>query len=114
MSKKYIGWPLVAVGLFMLFKMIRVASFGFFRFGSISTSAIIFILLILSAIAMVVKKNKFTTGCVVTSLCLLVISLILGTSFYFAHVTLIDVFLVFVPIIIGIGLIIKDSLENRK
>ena len=90
MSKKTLGWALVIIGLFMLFKMVRVSSFGFYRFGRMSTSAIVLVLLLLSAIAVVVNKNKFTVGCFIFSLALLVISLIMGTELYFAYVSLTD------------------------
>lgn len=114
MTKRNVGWVLVIIGLFMLFKMVRVSSFGFYRIGRVSTSAIVLILLILSAIAVVVNKNKFTVGCLVTSLILLVTALVLGTELYFAYSSLTDVLLVFVPVVIGAGLIIKSAFEKHS
>ncbi len=114
MSKKTIGWILVIIGLFMLFKMVRVSSFGFFRIGRMSTSAIILVLLVLSAISVVVNKNKITWGFFVMSLALLVVSLILGTELYFAYASLTDILLVLVPVIVGTGLIIKSAFERHK
>jgi len=114
MSKKTIGWILVVIGLFMLFKMVRVSSFGFYRFGRVSTSAIVLVLLILSAIAVVVNKNKITMGCLIGSLALLVLSLILGTELYFAYTSLVDILLVLVPVVVGIGLIIKGSFHKKS
>ena len=113
-TKKTIGWVLVIIGLFMLFKMVRVYSFGFYRIGRMSTSAIVLVLLVLSAIAVVVKRNKITIGCLVLSLILLVLSLILGTQLYFTSVSLVDVLLVFIPTIVGTGLIIRSALEGKK
>lgn len=113
-TKKSIGWVLVIIGLFMLFKMVRVYSFGFYRIGRMSTSAIVLVLLVLSAIAVVVKRNKITIGCLILSLVLLVLSLILGTELYFTHVTLVDILLVLVPTIIGTGLLIRNALEKRE
>ncbi|MDC7292100.1 MULTISPECIES: hypothetical protein [unclassified Butyrivibrio] len=113
MTKRNVGWVLVIIGLFMLFKMVRVSSFGFYRIGRVSTSAIVLILLILSAIAVVVNKNKFTVGCLVMSLILLVAALVLGTELYFAYSSLTDVLLVFVPVVIGAGLIIKSAFERH-
>ena len=112
MSKRSVGWILVIIGLFMLFKMVRVSSFGFYRIGRVSTSAIILVLLIISAIAVVVNKNKFTIGCLIMSLVLLVVALMLGTNLYFAYASLVDILLVFVPIVAGAGLIIKRALER--
>lgn len=112
MSKRSVGWILVIIGLFMLFKMVRVSSFGFYRIGRVNTSAIILVLLIISAIAAVVNKNKFTIGCLIMSLVLLVVALMLGTNLYFAYASLVDILLVFVPIVAGAGLIIKSALER--
>ena len=114
MTKRNVGWILVVIGLFMLFKMVRVSSFGFYRIGRMSTSAIVLVLLILSGIAMVVKKNKITTGCFILSLCFLVLSIILGTELHLAYATLVDVLLVFVPIVVGIGLIIRSKFAKKE
>ena len=114
MTKRTIGWILNIIGLFMLFKMVRVSSFGFYRLGGISTSAIILVLLIMSAVAVVISRNKFTYGCLILSLILLVVSLILGTNLHIAYSSLTDLLLVFVPIILGTGLIIKGSIEKRR
>ncbi|MCR4678263.1 MAG: hypothetical protein K5679_05865 [Lachnospiraceae bacterium] len=114
MTKKIIGWVLVVIGLFMLFKMVRVTSFGFYRIGRMSTSAIILVLLVLSAIAVIVKKNKITFGCLIMSLVLLVLSLILGTELHFMYVTLVDILLVLIPTIVGTALLIRCSFEDRK
>ena len=114
MTKRSIGWVLVIIGLFMLFKMVRVSSFGFYRIGRVSTSAIVLALLIISAIAVVVNRNKFTWGCLVISLMLLVTSLVLGTDLYLAYASLTDILLVFVPVVVGTGLIIKAAFEKQN
>ena len=113
-TKKTIGWVLIIIGLFMLFKMVRVYSFGFYRIGRMSTSAIVLVLLVLSAIAVVVKRNALTIGCLILSLVLLVLSLILGTQLYFVGVTLTDVLLVLVPTILGTGLLIRSAFEGKS
>jgi hypothetical protein len=113
MTKRNVGWVLVIIVLFMLFKMVRVSSFGFYKIGRVSTSAIVLVLLIISAIAVVVNKNKFTWGCFVMSLCLLVVALVLGTELYFAYSSLTDILLVFVPVVVGTGLIIKSTFEKH-
>ena len=113
-TKKTIGWVLIIIGLFMLFKMVRVYSFGFYRIGRMSTSAIVLVLLVLSAIAVVVKRNAITIACLILSLILLVLSLILGTQLYFTSVTLTDVLLVFIPTIVGTGILIRTAFEGKN
>lgn len=114
MSKRTAGWILIVVGLVMMFRMVRISDIRFFSFGGVSTSAIILVLLILSGIGVVVNNNKFTRGAVIASVALLVLSLILGTDIYFAYTSLLNVLLVFVPIIIGVGLVIKSAVEKRS
>ena len=113
-TKKSVGWVLVIIGLFMLFKMVRVTSFGFYRIGRMSTSAIVLVLLVLSAIAVVVKRNKITFAFLILSLIFLVVSLLLGTELHFMYVTLVDILLVLVPTIVGTGLLIRSALEGKK
>ena len=113
-TKKSVGWVLVIIGLFMLFKMFRVTSFGFYRIGRMSTSAIVLVLLVLSAIAVVVKRNKITFAFLILSLIFLVVSLLLGTELHFMYVTLVDILLVLVPTIVGTGLLIRSALEGKK
>jgi hypothetical protein len=42
-----------------------------------------------------------------------VLSLILGTHLYFAYATLIDILLVLVPVIVGVGLIIQSAFSKK-
>ena len=112
--KRYIGIALSALSIFMLFKSIRIMSVGFFRIGAISTAGILITFIILSAIAFLVKRNKITIGLLIASFVALILSIILGTELYFAYLTLVDLLLIFVPAIIGIALIIKDIIDNKK
>ena len=112
--KKSVGIILILVGLFMLFKEVRVSSFGFWRIGIVNTSAIVLVLLLLSAVALIVKVNKVTKGCMIVSLCMLVLSLILGTHLHFAYMSLLDLLLVFIPIVVGLGLLIREYILQNK
>ena len=112
--KKIVGVILILIGLFMLFKEVRVSSFGFWHIGVVNTSAIVLVLMLLSAVAVVVKQNKITIGCLIASVCMLVLSLILGTRLHFAYMSLVDLLLVFIPIIIGLGIVIREFIVERK
>lgn len=114
--RKYAGLGLIFIGLIMLFKMVRVSSFGFYKIGFVDTTAIILVLFILSGIAIVVQRNKITISCMIISLVLMVVSLILGTHLHFVYTSLLDILLVFIPVIVGTGLLIREfvaSIEKR-
>ncbi len=108
------GFILLAVGLFMLFKSAYVSSFGFWRFGRISTGGILLVLLIVSVIAMVVKPCGVTKWTVVGIVALLVVSILLGTHISFRYMSVADVVLILVPMAVGAGLVIKAMIEERK
>ena len=111
---KMIGIGLILVGLFMLFKSARVSSFGFYRFGNISTSGIILVLMILSGIALVVKPCTVTKIFMGLTVAILVLSLILGTHISFWGITVLDIILMLVPTVIGTGLLIKSFISDKK
>ena len=111
---RIVGIGLLLVSLFMLFKSARVYSFGFYRFGNVSTSGIILVLMILAGIALVVKPGKITKICLGVTIAMLVLSLILGTNIAFIGITVLDIILMLVPLVLGVGLIIRSYLIDKK
>ncbi len=77
-----------------------------------STASIVLVLMIISAVAVVVRQNRFTIGCLAACFAMLLVSLILGTNLTFAYASLIDLLLVFVPIVLGAGMLIKDAWDK--
>lgn len=113
-KERIIGIILTLIGLFMLFKAARVHSFGFFRFYGVSTSGIILVLMIISGVFLVAKPSKLSKIFMITSVCMLVLSLILGTNISFYYVSLLDIILILVPLAIGLGLIVKSYITKNK
>lgn len=111
---RIIGIILTFIGLFMLFKTARVASFGFFRFNGVSTSGIILVLMIISGIFLVAKPSKISKATIIVSISMLVLSLILGTNISFYYVSLLDIILILVPLVAGLGLIVKSCIAKNK
>ncbi len=111
---RILGIILALVGLFMLFKVARVTSFGFFRFYGISTSGIILVLMIISGVFLVARPSKLSKILMIISVCMLVISLILGTNIGFYYTSLLDIILILVPLVAGLGLIVKSYITKNK
>ncbi len=111
-KQKIIGIILILIGLFMLFKSVHVYSFNFYRINGISTAGIILVLLCISGVSLVVKRNKFTIGLVILSLLALVLSIILGTKISFYGITLLDIILMLIPLIFGVGFVISSYLKK--
>jgi len=112
-KEKIIGIVLILIGLFMLFKSARVHSFGFYRFGQISTAGIVLVLLVISGVAFVVKQNIITKICLIASVAALALSLILGTQISFMYMSLLDILLILIPIVVGLGLMVKSYLDKK-
>ena len=101
------GILLIAVSLFMILKNTYVSSISFYRFGSVSTGAILIVLLILAVIFAVVKPSKLSAGLIGAVAAALVLTLILSIRMGFRHMSVLDVILMVVPLAIGIGLVLK-------
>lgn len=108
-----IGSILLAFGIFMLFKSIRIYSIDFYRFGSISTGAILIGLLFILGIIMVIWYKPFMKYIAFGIVLLIVASIILGTRLHFTG-SLVDLLLMLVPIVVGSGLFIRGAIVGRK
>jgi hypothetical protein len=113
MSKKatftLIGLALVAVGVFMFFKTVRVYSWGFYRiWNDVSTGGIVIALLLLDVVIYVATQNKIAKIMIPVLLALLVLLLILGTHLTFVG-SLLDLLLMLVPTAIGAGLLLRAA-----
>ncbi|MBQ9374704.1 MAG: hypothetical protein IJU06_07890 [Oscillospiraceae bacterium] len=106
-----IGAALIAVGVFMFFKSVRVYSWGFYRFGSVSTGGILIALILLDVILLVSTGHKAAKIALPVLIAMLVLSVILGTSLTFVG-SVLDLFLMLVPAAVGAGLLLRVFLKN--
>ncbi len=118
MSKKatygLIGLVLVAVGIFMFFKTVRVYSWGFYRiWNDVSTGGIVIALLLLDIVIYVATQNKVAKVMIPVLLAMLVLLLILGTHLTFVG-SLLDLLLMLVPTAVGAGLLLRAMLGKES
>lgn len=108
-----IGTVLVAFGVFMFFKSTSIYSFGFYRFGQVSTGGILIALTLLDVILLVATRHKATKIALPILIAMLVVSMILGTHLSF-HGSLLDMFLMLVPAAIGVGLLLRAVMLKKN
>lgn len=108
-----IGTVLVAFGVFMFFKSTGIYSFGFYRFGQVSTGGILIALTLLDVILLVATRHKATKIALPILIAMLVVSMILGTHLSF-HGSLLDMFLMLVPAAIGVGLLLRAVMLKKN
>ena len=104
-----IGLALVAVGVVMFFKSVRVYSWGFYRLGGqLSTGGIVIALLLLDIVLYVATESKLAK----IRFPILVALLILGTHLTFVG-SLLDLLLMLVPPAVGAGLLLRAFLGKK-
>ncbi len=109
-----IGGVLIAVGLFIFFKSVYAGTVGFYRlWGTVSTGGILIALILVDVVFYVATQHKVTLIILMVLLAMLVLSLILGTTLYFRG-SLLDLFLMLIPIAAGSGLILRGLLVRKK
>ncbi|MBQ1735351.1 MAG: hypothetical protein II038_10870 [Lachnospiraceae bacterium] len=108
-----VGIILLLVGAFMFFKSVRLYSFDFWRFGAVSTGAIIIALLILDAVLMVACYKPIMKYVFIALLGMLVLSIILGSRLQFTG-SLLDLFLMIAPLAVGTGLCLRGYIAAHK
>ena len=108
------GALLLGFGIFMFFKSTRIWSFGFYRLGGqVSTGGILIALILLDLVLLVATGHKITKILLPVLIGMLVLSIILGTQLTFTG-SLLDLFLMLVPAVVGLGLILRASLNRKK
>ena len=109
----FFGLILIAVGLFMLFNHTYVTTIRFYRFGRVSTGAILIILLIVDIIFAVARPSRISKILIGVILAAMVISLLLGMQIGFRSMTVLDVLLMLIPLAVGAGLVLKALLQKE-
>lgn len=108
-----IGSILIAVGLFIFFKDARLYSFGFFRFGAVSTGGILIVLLLLDVILLVAVRHKAFKILLPILIGCLVLSIILGSHITFSD-SVLNLLLSLIPAAVGAGLILKAVFLKKE
>ena len=109
-----LGLILIAVGLFLLFSHTYVTSIRFYRFGKVSTGAILIVLLVVDVIIAIAKPSRISKILIGVILAAMVISLLLGMQIGFRSMTVLDVLLMLIPLAVGAGLVLKALLEKEE
>ena len=107
------GMVLVVFSLVIFFSNTAISSFGFYRFGRVSTGGILIALILLDVALLVASSHKICKILLPILLALLVLSIILGTHIVF-YGKVLDLLLMLVPAAVGAGLLIKGFLTKKE
>ena len=109
-----IGLGLVLLSVILIFVNTTVSGWGFYRIGRVSTGGILIVLLVLAAIALFVRPSNVTVGILAVVVALIVLSLLLGLHLHLRHMGLMKLVLIIAPMVIGVGMIVRDILPGGK
>lgn len=98
------------IGVITLLMNVTVTSWSFYRFGKINSGGILFVILILSIIYLIARRNKTGIFLVAGSIGLMLLSLIMGINMYIGHLSAFTMVLIIGLIGVGLGLIVKAFL----
>lgn len=109
-----LGIVLFLLGIYLLLSNIQVGSIGFYYFGRLNTGAILIVLFVILVICAIVRTNILTVGLAALDLIGIVVSVIMGTRFYFRSMSAFDLVLMTGIFAVGLGLVAKSLLGVRK
>ena len=110
-----VGVGMMIAGVVILLMNIHVSSFGFLRFGRISSAPILVIVFLFLMVWAVIRGKTFQWILVGADILCIIISVLLGTEFYFARMTVFTLLLMLALLAVGLGLMIRNlaCLKNR-
>ena len=115
MNKKTFGAGVLLcfIAAVMPLSSMRVTNFAFYRFGSVSTGGVFLVLFVLALIWVIVRAT--TPSFIAMALVVIgaFVSLLLGTRFYFVHISALSLILMVGLAAVGAGLIVKSLLGRE-
>ena len=109
-----VGIVMMVAGLVILLMNIQISSFGFFHFGRISSAPILVIAFIVLLIWAVVRGRNLQWILVAADVLCIIVSVILGTSFYFHTMSAFSLLVMLMLFAVGAGLVLKNLSFLKK
>ena len=116
MNKKTFGAGVLLcfIAAVMLLSSMRVTNFAFYRFGHISTGGVFLVLFVLALAWIIVRADTpsfIAMGLVVVGA---FVSLLLGTRFYFVHLSALSMVAMVGLAAVGAGLMVKSLFDRDR
>ena len=109
-----VGIAMMIAGLVILLMNIQVSSFGFFRFGRFSSAPVLVVAFILLLIWAVASGKILQWILVAADVLCIIISVILGTNFYFNRMSVFTLLVMLGLFAVGVGLVLKNLSYLKK
>ncbi len=100
------GLAMAFVAVVILLLNIDVTNFGFYRIGQISTAPVLIVVMVMLVIWGVASAKKLPWILAAGDVLLIVLSVLMGTRFYFKRMSALTLIVIALMFAIGVGLII--------
>ena len=100
------GLAMAFVAVVILLLNIDVTNFGFYRIGQISTAPVLIVVMVMLVIWGVASDKKLPWILAAGDVLLIVLSVLMGTRFYFKRMSALTLIVIALMFAIGVGLII--------
>ena len=103
-----VGVCMIVAAIVILLMNIHVNSFGFYRFGRVSSAPVLIIAFVLLMVWAVVRGRLLQWILVAADVLAIIVSVILGTQLYFSRMSVFTLLVMLALLAVGIGLALKN------
>lgn len=110
------GVVMAFAAIVILLLNIEVTDFGFYRIGNFSTAPVLIVIMVLLVVWGVATSKKLPWVLAVVDVLLIILSVLMGTRFYFRRMNALTLILIALMFAVGVGLILagRDGKQDKK
>ncbi len=108
------GIAMAFAAVIILLLNIEVTDFGFYRIGNFSTAPVLIVIMVFLVIWGVATSKKLPWALAVVDVLLIILSVLMGTRFYFRRMNALTLVLVALMFAVGVGLFIAGRGKEKK
>ncbi len=108
------GVVMAFAAVVILLLNIEVTDFGFYRIWNMSTAPVLIVIMVFLVIWGVATSKRLAWGLAVADVLLIILSVLMGTRFYFRRMNALTLVLVALMFAVGVGLIIAGRERGKK
>jgi|GEM_PF-2048992 len=108
------GVAMAFAAVVILLLNIEVTDFGFYRIGNLSTAPVLIVIMVLLVIWGVATSKKLPWALAVVDVLLIILSVLMGTRFYFRRMNALTLILIALMFAVGVGLVLAGRSDNQE
>ena len=107
------GVVMAIAAIVILLLNIEVTDFGFYRIGNLSTAPVLIVVMVLLVIWGVATGRKLPWALAVADVLLIIVSVLMGTRFYFRRMNALTLIVIALMFAVGVGMVLAGR-DGRR